>query len=195
MSATVGGAAVQGLQKVKTSRYTGRQLGRVLSQESGAAPRRVRSLTPDFRLAPRSVSGTTPDFRPAPRSVSGAMPDFRPAPRSVSGVVPDFRPAPRRVSGAAPESGVTRRRLPPATPESGVTTRKLVRGRKKSGTAFMGAGMDCLMRPMALVNCLPSNLRGSHSPTGEPDARNLPVRFGGSGDATHCAVPTSIFPR
>jgi len=61
-----------------------------------------------------------------------------------------------------------------------------------------GHWMDCLMRPMALMNCLPSkasNLRGSHLPTGETDAGNLPVRFGGRAGATHCAVPTSIFPR
>ena len=58
-----------------------------------------------------------------------------------------------------------------------------------------GHWMDCLMHPKASMNCLPSkesNLRGSHSPTGEPDAGNLPVRFGGRGGATQCAVPTSI---
>ena len=46
------------------------------------------------------------------------------------------------------------------------------------------------------MKCLPSkesNLRGSHSPTGEPDAGNPPAQFGGRGGATQCAVPTSIF--
>jgi hypothetical protein len=36
-----------------------------------------------------------------------------------------------------------------------------------------------------------TNLCG-HSPTGEPDAGNLPVRFGGRGGAIQCAIPTSI---
>jgi hypothetical protein len=36
---------------------------------------------------------------------------------------------------------------------------------------------------------------GGKPPTGEPDAGNPPVRFGGRGGATQCLVPTPIVPR
>ncbi len=71
--------------------------------------------------------------------------------------------------------------------------------RQRASRGLLGTG--CLRKqghvgPIFLYG-LGSDMRstsplGGISPTGEPDAGDPPVRFGGRGGATQCAVPTSI---
>src|ERR1043166_7290003 len=64
-----------------------------------------------------------------------------------------------------------------------------VRGGQKSTTSFAKHGLSA-WRPTheILVRQSPNQT----PPTGEPDAGEPPVRFGGRGSATQCAVPTPI---